>query len=293
MRAGCFEQFPAIPAKPLIESLPVGWDMPVKSLRILFVGDVFGRPGREAVRDHLPQILEERRIDLCVVNVENSAAGNGITPPLAHQFLDMGIQVLTSGNHVWDRKEILDFLNQEPRLLRPANYPPTTPGKGLFVGETLQRVPFAVINLQGRLFMPLTDCPFRVGEQLLDSLAPEIKVILVDFHAEATAEKQALGWFLDGKVSAVLGTHTHVATADERMLPKGTAYMTDVGMTGAHDSIIGVETDIIQAKFVNQMPARFGPAKRNVRISAVTVDIDPETGRAQGIERLSVKAESS
>ena len=266
--------------------------MPVKNLRILFIGDVFGRPGREAVRGHLPQILEERRIDLCVANVENSAAGRGITPPLAHQFLEMGVEVLTSGNHVWDRKEILDFLDQEPRLLRPANYPPTTPGHGLFVGETRSHVPFAVINLQGRLFMPLTDCPFRVGEQLIDSLSPDIKIVLVDFHAEATAEKQAMGWFLDGRVSAVLGTHTHVATADERTLPKGTAYMTDVGMTGAHDSVIGVETDIIRSKFIDQLPARFGPAKQNVRIDAVAVDIDPETGRAQGIERLSVKAES-
>jgi metallophosphoesterase (TIGR00282 family) len=237
--------------------------------------------------------VEDRQIDLCVVNVENSAAGNGITQPLAHQFFEMGVQVLTSGNHIWDRKEILDYLDQEPRLLRPANYPQTTPGSGLFVGETRQRVPYAVINLQGRLFMPLTDCPFRVGQQLIDRLGQEVKVILVDFHAEATAEKQAMGWFLDGRVSAVLGTHTHVATADERTLPQGTAYMTDVGMTGAHDSIIGVETDIVQAKFINQMPARFGPAKRNVQIKAVQVEIDIETGRAQGIERLSVKAQSS
>ena len=266
--------------------------MPVKNLRILFIGDVFGRPGREAVRGHLPQILEERGIDLCVANIENSAAGYGITPPLAHQFLDMGVEVMTSGNHVWDRKEILDFLDQEPRLLRPANYPPATPGRGLFVGETRSRVPFAVINLQGRLFMPLTDCPFRVGEQLVDGLSPDIKVILVDFHAEATSEKQAMGWFLDGRVSAVLGTHTHVTTADERTLPKGTAYLTDVGMTGPHDSIIGGETDIIRTRFIDQLPGRFGPAKRNVRINAVAVDVDPETGRARGIERLSVKAES-
>ena len=266
--------------------------MPVENLRILFVGDVVGRPGREAVRGHLPQILEERRIDLCVVNAENSAAGSGITPPLAQQFLEMGVQVLTSGNHIWARKEIVDFLDQEPRLLRPANYPPTTPGSGLFVGETRTRVPFAVINLQGRLFMSAIDCPFRVGEQLIASLPPEIKVILVDFHAEATSEKQAMGWFLDGKVSAVLGTHTHVATADERTLPQGTAYLTDVGMTGPHDSIIGVETDIIQPLFINQMPVRFETAKRDVRINAVAVDIDPETGRARGIERLSVRAES-
>ena len=160
------------------------------------------------------------------------------------------------------------------------------------MGETRSCIPFAVINLQGRLFMPLTDCPFRVGEELVESLSPEIKVILVDFHAEATAEKQAMGWFLDGKVSAVLGTHTHVATADERTLPKGTAYITDVGMTGAHDSIIGIETNIIRSKFVDQMPARFGPAKENVSINAVIVDIDLETGRAQSIERISVKAES-
>lgn len=262
-------------------------------MRILFLGDIFGRPGREAVRDHLPQLFEEKHFDLCLANVENAAGGRGITPSLASEFFDLGIDVLTSGNHIWDRKEIRGYLDEEPRLLRPANYPDIAPGQGVFIGETRQQVPYAVINLQGRVFMPCIDCPFRIGQQILDDLGRTPKVILVDFHAEATAEKQALGWYLDGRVSAVFGTHTHVATADERILPKGTAYISDVGMTGPHDSIIGVETDIIQAKFINQLPVRFEVAKYNVQINAVEVEVDVETGQSHYIERLLVKAQST
>lgn len=261
-------------------------------MNILFIADIFGRPGREAIRDHLTQILEEEAIDLCIANVENSAGGNGVTPSLAYEFFKMGIHVLTSGNHIWDRKEILEYLDDEPRLLRPANYPSTAPGSGLFVGKNNQNITYAVINLQGRIFMPAIDCPFQIGQELVDSLRPETKVILIDFHAEATAEKQALSWYLDGKVSAVLGTHTHVATSDERILPKGTAYITDVGMTGPHDSIIGVKRDIIEPKFVHQIPARFEPAKDNVQINAVKIEVDITTGYSINIKRLLKKAES-
>ena len=261
-------------------------------MNILFIADIFGRPGREAVRGHLPQIIEEENIDLCIANVENAAGGNGVTPSLAYEFFRMGIHVLTSGNHIWDRKEIFECLDDEPRLLRPANYPNTAPGHGLFAGETNQKIPYAIINLQGRIFLPAIDCPFQIGQGLVDQLRPKTKVILVDFHAEATAEKQALSWFLDGKVSAVLGTHTHVATADERILPKGTAYITDVGMTAPHDSNIGVNTNIIEPKFLNQTPARFEPAKENVQINAVKIKVDTETGCSTSIKRLLRKAES-
>ncbi len=260
-------------------------------MKILFIGDVVGRPGRDALRNHLGHILESRSVDLCIANAENSAAGNGITPRLGEELLSLNIDVLTSGNHVFDKKEVLPYFAQEPRLLRPANYPPSAPGKGMLLGRTRGGVPFAVINLQGRVFMPSIDCPFRSCENLLASLAPEVKVIFVDFHAEATAEKQAMGWHLDGKVSAIVGTHTHVPTADEQVLPLGTAYITDSGMTGPHDSIIGVNKDIILPKFISQMPAKFETATGDVRINAVEVEVNPETGKALGIQRFCMKVE--
>lgn len=260
-------------------------------MRIFFVGDIVGRPGRDALRNHLGHILESRRVDLCIANAENSAAGNGITPRLGEELLSLNIDVLTSGNHVFDKKEVLPYFEQERRLLRPANYPPSAPGKGLYAWETRSGVPFAVINLQGRVFMPSIDCPFRSCENLLASLPPEVKVIFVDFHAEATAEKQALAWYFDGKVSAIVGTHTHVPTADEQVLPGGTAYITDSGMTGPHDSIIGVNKDIILPKFISQMPARFETATGDVRINAVEIEVNPDTGKALSIERFCMKVE--
>ena len=258
-------------------------------MRIFFIGDVVGRPGRDALKNHLANILEEREIDLCIANAENSASGNGITPRLVEELLGLQIDILTSGNHIWDKKEVLGYFEHQPRLLRPANYPPTAPGRGLFVGKTRGELPFAVVNLQGRVFMPAIDCPFRTAEALLQELSPDIKVVFVDFHAEATAEKQAFGWYFDGKVSAIVGTHTHVVTADEQILPKGTAYITDVGMTGPHDSIIGVNKDSILPKFISQLPTRFETATGDVRINGVEVEVDSETGSATGIRRYCLK----
>jgi 2',3'-cyclic-nucleotide 2'-phosphodiesterase len=258
-------------------------------MRILFIGDIVGRPGRDALKNHLANILEERKIDLCIANAENSASGNGITPRLVEELLGLQIDVLTSGNHIWDKKEILGYFEHQPRLLRPANYPPMAPGRGLFVGKTRGDIPFAVINLQGRVFMPAIDCPFRTAEGLLQELSPDIKVVFVDFHAEATAEKQAFGWHFDGKISAMVGTHTHVVTADEQILPKGTAYITDVGMTGPHDSIIGVTKDSILPKFISQIPTRFETATDDVRINGVQVEVNPETGLATEIRRYCLK----
>lgn len=260
-------------------------------MKIFFVGDIVGRPGRDALRNHLHNIIESRRIDLCVANAENSAAGNGITPRLADELLALKIDVLTSGNHIFDKKDVLPYFDEQSRLLRPANYPPSAPGRGLWVGKTRAGSPFAVLNLQGRVFMPSIDCPFRTCENLLPSISPEVRVILIDFHAEATAEKQAFGRYFDGRISAVVGTHTHVATADEQLFSGGTAYISDVGMTGPHDSIIGVNKEIILAKFLSQMPAKFETATGDVRINAVEIEVDPQTGRASSIERFSMKVQ--
>jgi metallophosphoesterase (TIGR00282 family) len=260
-------------------------------MKIFFIGDIVGKPGREALELNLPQILESHGIDLCIANAENAASGNGITPRLGEELLSLGIDVLTSGNHIWDKKEVLAYFDQQPKLLRPANYPPTTPGKGLFTGTTRSGHPFAVVNLQGRVFMPSIDCPFRTGDELLARLGDTFKVIFIDFHAEATAEKQAVGYYFDGRVSAIVGTHTHVVTADEQVLPKGTAYISDAGMTGPHDSIIGVKTEIILPKFINHLPARFDTATGDVRINGVEVEVDEGTGRALRIERFSRKVQ--
>jgi 2',3'-cyclic-nucleotide 2'-phosphodiesterase len=261
-------------------------------LRILFIGDIFGRPGRTIVRDRLPQLLEKKDIDLVIANGENAAAGFGITPPLAEELLDLGIAVLTTGNHIWDKREIIDYFHMADgnpysparRVLRPANYPEGSPGWGIYEGSTRKGTAYAVVNLQGRVFMTNNDDPFRVADQLLPKI--EAKVIVVDMHAEATSEKIALGWYLDGRVTAVLGTHTHVPTADERILPAGTAYQTDVGMTGPFDSVIGVQKEMILQRFLTNMPARFQAAEGNVKICATLIDCDAETGRAQRIERI-------
>jgi metallophosphoesterase (TIGR00282 family) len=258
-------------------------------VRILFIGDIVGSPGRKIVHDRLADILTQRSIDLCIANGENSASGFGITPRLAEELFASGIEVLTGGNHIWDRKEILDFFPHEPRLLRPANFPNGSPGSGLFVGRAKNGVGYAVVNLQGRTFMTPLDDPFRTAERELARISPDVKVVVVDMHAEATSEKQAMGWYLDGKVSAVVGTHTHVATADERVLPGGTAYITDVGMTGPHDSIIGMEKQGIMQRFLDAMPARFAVAERDVQMNVVLLDVDESTGRSRGIERLNFR----
>ena len=258
-------------------------------MKILFIGDIVGSPGRKIVHDRLADILEQRKIDLCIANGENSASGFGITPRLAEELFASGVEVLTGGNHIWDRKEIFDFFPHEPRLIRPANFPSGAPGSGLYCGRAKNGVGYAVLNLQGRTFMTPLEDPFRTAERELAKIPPDVKVIVVDMHAEATSEKQAMGWYLDGKVSAVLGTHTHVPTADNHVLPNGTAYTTDVGMTGPHDSVIGMEKQPIVQRFLDGMPARFSVAEGDVQMNSVLMDVDESTGRARSIERLNFR----
>jgi len=258
-------------------------------LRILFIGDIVGSPGRRIVRERLGDILVQREIDLCIANGENSASGFGITPRIAEELFGLGIEVISGGNHSWDRREIMEFMPHEPRLLRPANFPPGSAGSGLFVGTAKNGIGYAVLNLQGRTFMTPLDDPFRTAEAELAKVPPATKVIVVDMHAEATSEKLAMGWNLSGKVSAVLGTHTHVQTADNRVLTGGTAYITDVGMTGPHDSIIGMEKGPIIQRFHDAMPIRFAVAEGDIQMNAVLLDVDESTGRARGIERLNFR----
>lgn len=259
-------------------------------MRILFIGDIVGSPGRDILHKQLPALVSEHRPDLLIVNGENSAAGFGITPRIAEEILALGVDVITGGNHSWDRKEIFEFLPNEPRLLRPANFPAGAPGRGLYLGTTRSGTPYSVLNLQGRTFMVPLDCPFRAADEELKRLPPSTKIVFVDFHAEATSEKQAMGWYLDGRVSAVVGTHTHVAAADERVLPNGTAYITDVGMTGPHESVIGMDRNAMVKRFLDSLPARFEVAAGDVRLNGVIVDVDEATGRARSIARVRVNA---
>jgi hypothetical protein len=256
--------------------------------RLLFIGDIVGRPGRELVRRGLPAIVGHHRVDLVLANAENSAAGFGVTPDIAEELLEYGVQVLTGGNHSWDRKEILPYIDEQPRLLRPANFPAGTPGRGRFVARAGNGVQVAVINIMGRVFMTALDDPFRVVLDEIEAVRREARVVFVDFHAEATSEKVAMGWHLDGRVTAVVGTHTHVQTADERVLPQGTAYITDVGMTGPHDSVIGVARDAVLRRFQTALPQRFETATENPRLNAVIVDADETSGRATSIARVSL-----
>ena len=253
-------------------------------MNILFIGDIVGRPGRRIVRETLQRIVAEEDAGLVIANCENAAAGFGVTAAIAAGLLGEGIHVLTSGNHIWDKKEIAPYLDREPRILRPANYP-DAPGCGLYLGRTDSAVRFAAINLQGRVYMPNIECPFRAADRMLEELDREIKVRFVDFHAEVTSEKVAMGWHLDGRVSAVVGTHTHVPTADERILPGGTAYITDAGMTGPANSVIGMDRQASIARFLSGRPARFEPAAGAVRLNAVVVAGDEATGRARSIRR--------
>jgi metallophosphoesterase (TIGR00282 family) len=255
-------------------------------MRILFIGDIVGSAGREIVISRLASIIAEHQVDLTIANGENSASGFGITPRLADELFAAGVEVISGGNHSWDRKEIFDYIPHEPRLLRPANFPPGCPGRGLYLGTSKAGVGYAVLNLQGRVFMPPLDCPFRTADRELENVPPGVKVILVDMHAEATSEKQAMGWYLDGRVSVVLGTHTHVATADERILPNGTAYITDVGMTGPHESVIGMDRGAMVKRFLDALPAKFEVASGDVRLNAILIDVDETTGRARSIVRL-------
>jgi calcineurin-like phosphoesterase len=287
------------------------------SFRILFIGDVVGRPGRFAVGNILPELKEQYIPQLIIANGENLAGGLGLTQETAEELFSYGVHILTTGNHVWDRKEILDYIDWDERILRPANYPQGVPGRGYTVaywmpdaecwtlevdeearergGEepslessvlSLESLRVAILNLSGRVFMPLLDDPFAAAKDIVPKLHKKANIVVLDFHAEATSEKIAMGWYLDGQVSAVIGTHTHVQTADERILPNHTAYITDVGMTGPMDSIIGIKKDLIIRKFLTQMPVRFEVAKGDVIVSAVIIDVDPVTGQAASIQRL-------
>ena len=262
-------------------------------MRVLFVGDIVGAPGRLIVRDRLADVVSQRQIDLVIANGENSASGFGITPRLADDLLKDGIDVLSGGNHSWDRKEILEYLPHQPRLLRPANFPEGNPGSGVYVGTAKNGVKYAVLNLQGRVFMTQIDDPFRKADSELEKLPADVAFVLVDMHAETTSEKVAMGWYLDGRVTVMVGTHTHVATADERVLPQGTAYITDVGMTGPHGGVIGMDKEGIVKKFLNGLPARFDVASGDVQMNCVLVETDDDGPpnaagrlRARSIERL-------
>src|SRR5919197_1163060 len=260
-------------------------------VRLLFIGDIVGKPGRELVRRGLGGLVEHHQIDFVIANAENAAAGFGITREIGDQLLDWGFDVLTSGNHIWDKKEALDYIGAEPRLIRPANYPSGVPGNGSYLARSRDGVSVGVINVMGRVFMLNIDDPFAVVLKEIDALKARARILFVDFHAEATSEKLAMGWHLDGKVTAVVGTHTHVQTADERILPQGTAYLTDAGMTGPHDSIIGVEVEAALARFLTALPAKFDTATANPRLNAVIVEADDKTGLASDIERIQSGAE--
>jgi len=255
-------------------------------VRILFIGDIVGRVGRLALSERLGRLIDRHCVDLVVANAENAAAGFGLTADVADELFDLGIDVLTSGNHIWDKKEICEILEREERLLRPANYPGDAPGRGAGVYKTAGGVPVGILNLEGRVFMSNVDCPFRAADRLVQELKRKAAIILVDFHAEATSEKTALAWYLDGRVTAVVGTHTHVQTADERLLDVGTAFISDVGMTGSRDGIIGMRREQVIEKFLTQRPARFEVAKKDPMICAVLIEADEKSGRALTIQRI-------
>lgn len=262
-------------------------------MKVLFIGDIVGSPGRHIVRERLGDLVQQRDIDLVIANGENSASGFGITPRIVEELLHQNIAVITGGNHSWDRKEIMDFMPHEPRLLRPHNFPETNPGTGLYVGVAKNGLKFAILNLQGRVFLPAIDDPFKKADAVLETLPADVSFVLIDMHAETTSEKIALGWYLDGRVTAVVGTHTHVTTADEHVLPNGTAYITDVGMTGPHDGVIGMDRTGVLKKFIDAMPARFEVASGNVQLNAVLIESDDSSTpnqagrlRARSIERV-------
>jgi len=259
--------------------------MPVK---LLFIGDIIGKPGRQAVSRELHRLVDRYMVDLVIANGENAAGGFGITEETANDLYKCGIDVLTSGNHIWDKKESVAFVNREEKLLRPANYPEGAPGRGSGLFTTAGGARVAVLNLEGRVFMNNLDCPFRTADREIARLQTETPIILVDFHAEATSEKTSLGWYLDGRVSALIGTHTHIQTADERILPGGTAYLTDAGMTGSIDSVIGVRKEEAITKFLSQLPKKFEVAKNNLRLNAVVISVDEGSGKAVSVERINI-----
>jgi 2',3'-cyclic-nucleotide 2'-phosphodiesterase len=259
-------------------------------MKVLMIGDVVAKPGRIAVLERLQDLREQHQIDLAIMNAENLAGGFSVTPALCEQLFSSGIDVMTSGNHIFDKREAVEYIRKQPRLIRPANYPPNTPGNGSWTGE-VNGTGVAVINVMGRVFMPPSDDPFRIVDSVLESLPANTQVRIVDVHAEATSEKVAMGWHLDGRVSAVLGTHTHVQTADERILPKGTAYLTDVGMTGSYSGVIGMDKSDVIARFTSVTARRAEHSSGEVRICAAVIDVDETNGRAREIQRLSLRHE--
>ena len=262
-------------------------------MKILFIGDIIGSPGRMALRELLPAFISKKKIDFVIANCENVAAGFGVTQKVVEELFKYKIDVLTSGNHIWNKREVLDFIGDFDRLLKPANYPATTPGAGSVLVPLKTGAYIGVLNLAGRVFMNPSDCPFVTAKNKIAELKERTNIIIVDIHAEATSEKRALGWYLNGEVSAVLGTHTHVQTADEEILPQGTAYISDVGMTGPFDSVIGINKEAIIERFLTQMPNKFELAKDDIRMQGVIVDIDSESGKANSIDRISVKLKDS
>jgi len=261
-----------------------------RCVRILFIGDIVGKPGRDVVAALLPRLVKSRQVDFVIANGENAAVVAGLTPKVAEELLDLGIDVLTSGNHIWKRKEIEPYLAQSRVVLRPANYPGGVPGTGHVVLKTDEGIPVGVVNLEGRVFMKPLDCPFRTADHLLGQMAAKAAIRIVDFHAEATSEKQALAWYLDGRASAVVGTHTHVQTADERILDAGTGFITDVGMTGPTDSVIGVRKEDAISRFLTQRPHKFEIPKGPTHLDAVVIDVDPKNGKAKKIERIKIRS---
>ncbi|PKN36572.1 MAG: TIGR00282 family metallophosphoesterase [Deltaproteobacteria bacterium HGW-Deltaproteobacteria-2] len=262
-------------------------------MKIFFIGDIIGSPGRMAVRELLPALISKKKIDFVIANCENVAAGFGVTKKVVEELFKCNIDVLTSGNHIWNKREVLEFIGDFERLLRPANYPSTAPGAGSVLIPLKTGEYIAVLNLAGRVFMNPSDCPFVTAKNKVAELREKTKIIIVDIHAEATSEKKALGWYLDGEVSAVIGTHTHVQTADEEILSQGTAYISDAGMTGPFDSVIGINKEAIIERFLTQMPNKFEVAKDDIRMQGVIVDIDSVSGKAISINRISVKLKDS
>ena len=258
-------------------------------INVLVIGDIVGKPGRVILKDKLKSFIDKEDIHFCIANGENAAAGAGITGEIAAELFSYGIDVITTGDHVWDKKEILQALETNKNILRPANYSPLAIGKGYVVKNSRMGNPIGVINLLGRVFMKPIDCPFRASDEILKNISKETKIIFVDMHAEATSEKIAMGWYLDGKVSAVVGTHTHVPTADEKILPKGTAFISDLGMTGPHESVLGRKIECVLKAIVTQMPTRFEVAEKDIRINGVKVVVDSQTGNAESIKRIEVK----
>jgi len=255
-------------------------------MKILFIGDIVGKAGRKAIEGVLEEVVAEHEVDFIIANGENAAGGMGLTPPIASEILSEGVDVITSGNHIWAKKEIVPFLEDESRVLRPANYPAGVPGRGAGIFRARNGKKIGVLNLEGRVFMKHLDCPFRVGEKEIERLKQETDILVIDFHAEATSEKVAMGWFMSGKVSAVLGTHTHIQTCDEKILNGGTAYITDVGMTGPLDSVIGIRKDVALDRLLTQIPWKFDVATEDIELQGVVVEVDAKTGRSNHIQRI-------